>query len=64
LSRHYHYDVLSSITYGEIFMKRTAKAAVALLLTAGIAMGGVGFGPLGDGATPFGGATGCCRATV
>jgi hypothetical protein len=51
-------------------MKRTAKAAVALLLTAGIAMGGVGFGTLGGtlggggGSTIFGGATGCCRATV
>jgi hypothetical protein len=49
-------------------MKRTAKAAVALLVTAGIAMGGLGFGTLGGtvggGSTIFGGATGCCRATV
>ena len=46
-------------------MKRTAKAAVALLLTAGIVMGGVGFATTtGGGATIFGGATGCCRATV
>jgi hypothetical protein len=45
-------------------MKRTAKAAVALLLTAGIAMGGVGFGTIGGGASIFGGATGCCRATI
>jgi hypothetical protein len=45
-------------------MKRTAKAAVALLLTAGIAMGGIGFGSTSGGATVFGGASGCCRATA
>jgi hypothetical protein len=45
-------------------MKRTAKAAVALLLTAGIAMGGASFGTIGGGSIIFGGATGCCRATA
>jgi hypothetical protein len=45
-------------------MKRTAKTAVALLLTAGIAMGGFGIGTIDGGATVFGGASGCCRATA
>jgi hypothetical protein len=45
-------------------MKRTAKSAVALLLTAGLAMGGFGLSTTGGGATIFGGATGCCRAVV
>ncbi|GAA2729667.1 hypothetical protein [Cellulomonas aerilata] len=45
-------------------MKRTAKTAVALLLTAGLALSGTGFGGTGSGATVFGGASGCCRATA
>lgn len=45
-------------------MKRTAKTAVALLMTAGIAMGGFGFATTDGGASTFGGATGCCRQVV
>ena len=45
-------------------MKRTAKTAIALLLSAGLAMSGFGFSSTDGGATIFGGASGCCRATA
>lgn len=46
-------------------MKRSAQTFVAVLLTAGLALAGIGSG-LGSGfgsggATVNGGATGCCR---
>lgn len=43
-------------------MKRTATTAVALLLSAGLAMGGIGFGgTVSAGSATDGGASGCCR---
>jgi hypothetical protein len=45
-------------------MKRTARTLVAVLLTTGLALAGMGTGLAGPGSggtTVNGGATGCCR---
>ena len=47
-------------------MKRFAKSAVALALSTGLVLTGIGLGigGLGGGATTNGGAAGCCRAVA
>ena len=44
-------------------MKRIAQAAVAILLTTGLAFGGFASG-LGGGMTIKGGGIGCCRDVI